>query len=107
MDDLKRFAKNDEEQTGILSTVRTFTYDTKMDCSLHLINVQRLYSEEEDWLQQLTLELDLNTAIQLGLEVEESYKHLGLNEGDGIQHSMTKKKNPERILLKSQASLKE
>ena len=34
MDDLKRFAKNDEEQTGILSTVRTFTYDTKMDCSL-------------------------------------------------------------------------
>lgn len=43
MDDLKRFAKNDEEQTGILSTVRTFTYDTKMDFSLHLINVQRLY----------------------------------------------------------------
>ena len=79
-----------------------------MDFSLHLINVQRLYSEEEDWLQQLTLKLDLNTTIQLGLEVEESYKYLGLNEGDGIQHSMMKKKIRKeyywrvRLVLKSE-----
>lgn len=72
-----------------------------MDFSLHLINVQRLYSEEEDWLQQLTLKLDLNTTIQLGLEVEESYKYLGLNEGDGIQHSMMKKKSGKNITEES------
>ena len=41
--------------------------------------------------ETLSIKLDINTTIQ-ELEQEESYKYLGINEGDGIQHSRMKEK---------------
>ena len=54
-----------------------------------------------------SIKLDINTTIK-ELEQEESYKYLGINEGDGIQHSQMKEKIRKeyyrrvRLVLKSE-----
>ena len=53
-------------------------------------------------LTETSIKLDINTTIK-ELEQEESYKYLGINEGDGIQHSQMKEKIQEGVLQESQA----
>lgn len=89
MDDLKTYAKDDSEQKGLLHTVKTFSDDIKMEfgldkCAKATFKQGKLTSSEN-------IQIDIGTTIQQ-LEPEESYKYLGINEGDGIQHSKMKEK---------------
>jgi len=87
MDDLKTYAKNDEEQTGILHIVKIFSDDIKMEfgldkCATASFRKGKLTTTEN-------IQIDISTNIQQ-LEPEETYKYLGINEGNGIQHAMMK-----------------
>ena len=89
MDDLKTFAKNDEEQQRILAIVKAFSDDVKMEfglekCAKATFKKGKLTSTE-------SMNLGLDTVIQ-DLEQDSTYKYLGINEGDGIQHATMKEK---------------
>ena len=47
-----------------------------------------------------SVELDQNTVIK-GLEQEEVYKYLGVDESNGFQHAAMKEKNKKILLLES------
>ena len=88
MDDLKTFAKNDEQQR-ILTIVKDFSEDIKMEfglekCAKAIFKAGKLTSSEN-------ISLGLDTFIQ-NLEQDSTYKYLGINEGDGIQHAKMKEK---------------
>ena len=89
MDDLKTFGKNDREQTSLLTIVKGFSDDIQMKFGLEK------YSKTAFKKGKLTttenIQIDLDTTIQQ-LEQEGTYKYLGVNEGDGIQHAKMKEK---------------
>ena len=104
MDDLKTFAKNDENQQSILTIVKSFSNDIQMEfgldkCAKTTFRRGKLKNTEN-------IELNLDTVIK-GLEQDATYKYLGINEGDGIEHSKMKEKVRKeyymrmRLLLKS------
>lgn len=89
MDDLKTFGKNDQEQTSLLTIVKGFSDDIQMEfglekCSKATFKKGKLTTTEN-------IQIDLHTTIQQ-LEQEGTYKYLGVNEGDGIQHAKMKEK---------------
>ena len=89
MDDLKTFGKNDREQTSLLTIVKGFSDDIQMEfglekCSKAAFKKGKLTTTEN-------IQIDLDTTIQQ-LEQEGTYKYLGVNEGDGIQHAKMKEK---------------
>ena len=105
MDDLKTYAKNDDEQTGLLTIVKGFSDDIKMEfgldkCAKATFKRGKLVNSEN-------IVIDINTNVQ-DLEQEGTYKYLGVNEGDGIQHSSMKEKIRKeyyrqiRLVLKSE-----
>ena len=84
IDDLKTFAKNDEEQQRILTIVKGFSDDINMEfglekCAKATFKKGKLTSTEN-------INLGLDTVIQ-DLEQDSTCKYLGINEGDGIQHA--------------------
>ena len=89
MDDLKIYAKDDGELEGLLKTVKQFSDDIGMEfglekCAKASFTKGRLTSTE-------AIKIDQDTKIR-DLDQEEVYKYLGVNEGDGIQHSQMKEK---------------
>ena len=86
MDDLKTYAKNDDEQTGLLKTIKSFSDD--IDTEFVWTSAPRPPSRKGD---SSNIELDVNTFIQ-DLQQEGTYKYLGVSEGDGVQHSQMKQK---------------
>ena len=87
MDDLKTFGRNDQEQTGLLTIVKGFSDDIQMEfrlekCSKATFKKGKLTTTENS---------DVDTTIQQ-LEQEGTYKYLGVNEGDRIQHAKMKEK---------------
>ena len=89
MFDLKTFGKNDQEQTSLLTIVKGFSDDIQMEfglekCSKATFKKGKLTTTEN-------IQIDLDTTIQQ-LEQEGTYKYLGVNKGDGIQHAKMKEK---------------
>jgi len=89
MDDLKTFAKNDNQQEGLLQTVKVFSDDICMQfgldkCAKATFRKGKLTSTSDIHLEQDTIIKELNQ--------EDTYKYLGVNEGDGIQHAAMKEK---------------
>jgi len=89
MDNLKTCAKNDQEQTGLLTIVKGFSEDVKMEfgldkCAKATIKKGKLTTTEN-------IQTDSDTTIQ-DLEQEGTNKYQGVNEGDGIQHAKMKEK---------------
>lgn len=89
MDDLKTYTQNENEQSGILHTVKTFSDDILMEfgldkCAKATFRKGKLTTSEN-------IQLDVDTVIQQ-LEPDSTYKYLGINEGDGIQHASMKEK---------------
>ena len=89
IDDVNTFAKIDEEQQRILAIVKAFSDDIKMEfgldkCAKVTFKKGKLTSTEN-------INLGLDTVIQ-DLEQDSTYKYLGINEGDGIQHATMKEK---------------
>jgi hypothetical protein len=89
MDDLKTFAKHDNQQEGLLQTVKVFSDDICMQfgldkCAKATFKKGNLTSTSDIQPDQDTTKKELNQ--------EDTYKYLGVNEGDGIQHSTMKEK---------------
>ena len=89
MDDLKRYAKNDDEQTGLLKTIKYFSDDIGMEFGLD--KCAKATFRKGRLADSSSIKLDVNTIIQ-DLEKEGTYKYLGVSEGDGVQQSQMKEK---------------
>ena len=89
MDGLKLHGKIDKELDRLLCTVKKFSDDIGMvfgldKCAKVTLNRGRLTSMRE-------IKLNEDTSIR-ELGQEETYKYLGIDKGDGIQHAKMKEK---------------
>ena len=89
VDDLKTYAKNDDDQTGLLNIIKTYSNDICMEfglekCAKATFKRGKLTSTED-------IDLDINIKIK-DLGQDGTYKYLGVNEGADIQHSFMKEK---------------
>ena len=89
MDDLKTYAKDRYQQTGLLNIVKTFSDDIRMEFGLAKCATATF--QRGKLTETTDLVLDNNTAIR-ELDQDSTYKYLGVNEGDGIQHASMKEK---------------
>ena len=89
MDDLKLCAKNDKKLEGLLSTVTQFSDDIGMDFGLDRYAKASFVKGKLN--RTTAAELDIDTAI-CELDQDETYKYLGIDEGNGMQHSKMKEK---------------
>ena len=95
MDDLKLYAKNDKELEGLLSTVKQFSDDIGMEFGLDKCTKASFVKGK--LTRTTAAEFDIDTAI-CELDQDEIYTYVGIDEGNGIQHSKMKKKDKERVL---------
>jgi len=109
MDDLKLFARNDNELEGLLATPKEFSNDIGMTFGLEKC---AKISFRRGSIQKTTdIKIDVNTTIRR-LEPRETYKYLGFSEGNGINHSVMKEKIRKeyyrriRLILKTELSSK-
>ena len=89
MDDLKLFAKDDNQLDQELGVVKTFSDDIEMEfgldkCSKVTIKRGKLVSGSNS-------KLNNDTEIR-NLDQDEVYKYLGVDQSDGIQHNIMKDK---------------
>ena len=89
IDDLKFFAKNDLDLEGLLDTVKEFSNGTGMEFGLD--KCAKAFFVRGKPQKTSSINLDINTTIR-DLDPEETYKYLGGNEGDGINHASVKEK---------------
>ena len=89
MDDLKTYAKHDDEQTALLRTIKSLSDDICMEFGLD--KCAKATFKRGRLADSSNIELDVNTIIQ-DLEQEGTYKYLGVSGGDGVQHSQMKGK---------------
>ena len=89
MDDLKTYAKSESQQTGLLNIVKTFSDDIKMEFGLD--KCAKATFKRGKLTETFDIQLDTDTCIK-ELEQENTYKYLGVDEGDGIQHAKMKEK---------------
>ena len=81
--------KNDDEQTGLLRTIESFSDDIGMDFGLD--KCVKVPFKRGRLADSSKIELDVNTVTK-GLGKEGTYQYLGVSEEDGIQHSQMKRK---------------
>ena len=74
---------------GLLTIVKTFSGDIKMEFGLD--KCAKATFKRGRLTKTTDLHLDVNTVIE-ELDQESTYKYLGVNEGDGLQHSAMKEK---------------
>ena len=103
MDDLKLYAKNDKELESLLSTVKQFSDDIGMEFGLDKCAKATFLKGKHT--RTTAVELDVDTAI-CELDQDETYKYLGIDEGNGIQHSEMKEKIRKWIYRRARAILK-
>ena len=89
MDDLKLYGKNDDEFDGLLKTVKTFSDDLGMTFGLG--RCAKTTFIRGKLKHNSSIVLDMDTKI-MELDQEETYKHLGIEKGDGIQDRKMKEK---------------
>ena len=83
VDDLKLYGTSDNQLTGLINTVKNVSDDIKMEFGLDkcakasLKRGKKIASEE--------IPLNDNQVIQ-DLDQAETYKYLGMEEGEGVQH---------------------
>ena len=105
MDDLKTYAKSEEDQKSLLKIVKGFSDDIRMEFGLD--KCAKAAFKRGRLAKTKNIELDVGTTIQ-DLEHEGTYKYLGMNEGGGIQHAKMKEKIRKeyyrriRLVLKSE-----
>ena len=84
MDDLKLFAKNDQQLQGLLNIVKQFSDNIRMEFGLDKCAKPTFFCGK--LLKAKNITLDTGTVIK-DLEPEKSYKYLEVTEGDEIQGS--------------------
>ena len=83
MDDLKLFAKNEEQLESLIHTVRIFSDDIRMEFGLSkcaLLVMKRGRFERSEGIEMP------NAEIMKSIEERGGYKYLGILEADGIKH---------------------
>ena len=105
MDDLKLIGKNSQQQERLLQTVKKFSDDINMKFGLDKCATAEF--KRGKLVKTTSIALDEETTIK-ELQQEDSYKYLGINEAEGIQHAKMKEKirreyyRRVRLILKSE-----
>ena len=89
MDDLKLIGKSDEELQKQIQTVKTFIDDIYMDFGLE--KCAKITFKKGKLIHSQNLVIDINREIQ-ELEQGKTYKYLGIEESEGIQHHQMKER---------------
>ena len=89
MDDLKLFARNDSELTGLLDTVKHFSDDIGMQFGLD--KCAKATFTKGKIVKAENIILDVSTTIK-ELEHEGMYKYLGIQEAEGVANAANKEK---------------
>ena len=89
MDDLKLYAKDDQDLEGLLTTVKQFSQDIGMEFGLD--KCAKASFVKGNLTKTTAITLDIDTTIR-ELDLDETYKYLGVNEGNGINHAVMKEK---------------
>ena len=84
MDYLKLFAKNGQDLEGLLNTVKELNNDIGMEFGLD--KCAKASFARGKLQKTSSINLDIDTAI-VDLDPEGTYKYLGVNEGEGINHA--------------------
>ena len=105
MDDLKLIAKSEEELQTQIQTVKTFSDDIHMEFGLE--KCAKIAFKRGKLVHSQNLVIDINSEIQ-ELEQGKTYKYLGIEESEGIQHQKMKERLKReynrrlRMILKSE-----
>ena len=105
MDDLKLIAKSEEELQKQIQTAKTFNDDIRMEFGLQ--KCAKIAFQRGKLFHSQNLVIDINREIQ-ELEQGKTYKYLGIEESEGIQHQQMKEKFKQeysrrlRMILKSE-----
>jgi hypothetical protein len=109
MDDLKLLGKSDEELQKQVQTVTTFSDDIHMEFGLD--KCAKIVFKKGKLVHSQNLVVDINRGIQ-ELENGKTYRYLGIDESDGIQHQQMKERLKKeytrrlRMILKSELNAK-
>jgi len=109
MDDLKLYAKDDQDLEGLLTTVKQFSQDIGMEFGLD--KCAKASFVKGNLTKTTAITLDIDTTIR-ELDLDETYKYLGVNEGNGINHAVMKEKVRKeyyrriRLILKTELNSK-
>lgn len=109
MDDLKLYSKTEQQLEGALHVVKKFSDDINMKfglskCAKATLKGGKLVKKEN-------IVIDVDTAIK-DLDQDNTYKYLGVDESEGIQHSKMKEKIRKeyyrriKLVLKSELNAK-
>ena len=96
MDDLKLYACSDYELEGLLKTVKVFSDDIEMEFGLDKCAKGTFKRGKLEGADNVVLD---DESVIRELEQEGTYKYLGVNEGDGIQHSKMKGKLEKNVYV--------
>ena len=88
MDDLKLYGKSTAELESLLNTVRIFSNDISMEFGLDKCATLAIMTDKVTETQGMNLP---NNNIK-GLNLDETYKYLGILQADDIKHKQVKKK---------------
>jgi len=87
MDDLKFIAKSEKELQKQIQTVKTFTDDNHVELGFE--KCAKIAFERGKLARSQNLAIDINREMQ-NLEQGKTYKYLGIEESEGIQHQQMK-----------------
>ena len=89
MDDVKLYRKSDYELDGLLKTLNAFSDDVGMTFGLGKCAKATFIRGKLKYISSIVLDTDMKIKE---LNQENTYKYLGIKEGDGIQHGKLKEK---------------
>jgi len=110
MDDLKLIAKSEEEHQKQIQTVKTFSDDIYMEYGLE--KCAKVAFKREKQAHSQNMGVNINREIQ-ELEQGKTYKYLGIEESEGIQHQQMKERLKQdysrglRMILKSELNARD
>ena len=94
MDDLKLFAKNEDQMDSLVNTVRIFSEDIKMEFGLSKCGV--LIMKRGKVVKSEGIRMP-NGMMMKNIE-EGEYKYLGILEADGVKHKEMKDQMKEKYI---------
>ena len=89
VDDLKVFQTSDNQLTGLINTAKNVSEDIKMEFGLD--KCAKASFKRGKKVSAEGIQLNNNQVIQ-DLDQAETYKYLGMEEGEGVQHHKMKVK---------------
>ena len=103
INDLKLFVKNDQQLQRLLNIVKQFSADIRMEFGLDKCTKATFFDGKLMKAKNMTL--DTATVVK-DLEPEESYKYLGVTEGDRTQHSFMREKHQKECFRRVRSILR-